>query len=245
MSGEDHGQPVVPSAGVWVLRSFRLLSRGRTTRIPRSAERVLAFLALADRPQPRAVVAGRLWADLPERRAGATLRTTLWQIRRAAPGVASVRDGHLTLGPGVEVDLKESISSIRRLERTGEYSGDPAPSWYDDVLPDWPEEWVTVERERYRQLRLHALELLCRRLTTSGRLSTAIEVGLIAVAADPLRESAQRVLIEAHLAEGNLSEAARQYQSFARLLRSSLGLEPTTELQALLPWGRSLIKTAQ
>ncbi|WP_236681061.1 AfsR/SARP family transcriptional regulator [Streptomyces siderophoricus] len=102
-------------------------------------------------------------------------------------------------------------------------------------MPDWPDEWVTTERERFRQIRLHALEALCRRLTELGEHRSAIDAGLSAVAADPLRETAQRVLMEAHLAEGNLSEAVRQYRTYAGLLRRELGVEPTVHLTSLLP----------
>ena len=40
-----------------------------------------------------------------------------------------------------------------------------------------------------------------------------------AVRFEPLRESAQQVLIEAHLAEGNYVEALRAFQAYARLAR--------------------------
>ena len=45
-----------------------------------------------------------------------------------------------------------------------------------------------------------------------------IEAALQAIAGDPLRESAHRCLIRAHLAEGNVSEARRQVHSYAALL---------------------------
>jgi DNA-binding SARP family transcriptional activator len=93
---------------------------------------------------------------------------------------------------------------------------------------------VLLERERFHQLRLHALEALCDRLTTAGRYGEAIDAGLAAVTAEPLRESAHRVLIKAHLAEGNQGEADRQYQLCRRLLRDELGVDPSNALRALL-----------
>jgi DNA-binding SARP family transcriptional activator len=50
-----------------------------------------------------------------------------------------------------------------------------------------------------------------------------------------LRESAQTALIRAHLAEGNLVEARRQYVSYAELIQSELGVSPSDELRGLLP----------
>ena len=40
------------------------------------------------------------------------------------------------------------------------------------------------------------------------------EAAMFAVGIEPLRESAQRVLIEAHLAEGNLVEARRAFVTY-------------------------------
>ena len=84
-------------------------------------------------------------------------------------------------------------------------------SFAADLLPSWYDDWVIVERERLRQIRVHALEELSRRLAAGHRYGDAIDAALAAIAADPLRESAHRRLIEAHLAEGNVSEAIRQY----------------------------------
>ena len=57
------------------------------------------------------------------------------------------------------------------------------------------------------------------------------------VSADPLRESAQRVLVEAHLAEGNVQEARRAYDLYRRRAVRELRVEPGAELTALLTGG--------
>jgi DNA-binding SARP family transcriptional activator len=93
---------------------------------------------------------------------------------------------------------------------------------------------VLIERERFRQLRLHALEALCRRLTDAGRHGEATEAGLAAVACEPLRESAHRAVVAAHLSEGNAGEALRQYEACRALLGRQLGLEPTAAFERLM-----------
>jgi len=60
-----------------------------------------------------------------------------------------------------------------------------------ELLPACYDDWVLAERERFRQLRLHALEALCERLTASRRYGEAIDAGLAAVCAESLRESSQ------------------------------------------------------
>jgi DNA-binding SARP family transcriptional activator len=103
-----------------------------------------------------------------------------------------------------------------------------------DLLPGWYDDWVISAREQVRQLRLRLLEQLCEQLTDAGRFMEAIEVGLTAVADEPLRESAQRAVVRAHLAEGNWSEALRQYEIYRALLDDVLGLEPTEQMARLI-----------
>ncbi|MEV0413725.1 BTAD domain-containing putative transcriptional regulator [Streptomyces sp. NPDC050448] len=54
------------------------------------------------------------------------------------------------------------------------------------------------------------------------------------MSAEPLRESAQRALIEAHLAEGNLIEAMRTHDAYRDLAPRELGVEPGCELSGLI-----------
>jgi len=71
-------------------------------------------------------------------------------------------------------------------------------------------------------------------LTAAGRFSLAVQAGLACVAADPLRESAHRALIQAYLEEGNPSLALRQYHRFRQVAEEDLGLEPTEHIKRLV-----------
>ena len=81
---------------------------------------------------------------------------------------------------------------------------------------------------------VHALEAQCRRLTETRRFGAAVQAGLAAVAGEPLRESAHRTLIHAHLAEGNPGEAVRQYHLYRRLLAGELAIEPSAAIRELV-----------
>jgi DNA-binding SARP family transcriptional activator len=230
-----------PVAHITLLHGFRLQCRGRTVRIPLSPQRVLAFLALHDRDLLRTYVATVLWPDTSEARAGANLRSALWRLGGYRLTLIESNAQMLCLSPRVDVDVRhmERISwqilnqlfqdptEVEVLVRSGE------------LLPGFYDEWVLAERERLRQVRLHALEALCERLTAAGRYSAAIAAGLAAVAGEPLRESAQWVLIKAYLAEGNRGEAIRQFECYRNVLRAELNLEPSTELQSDLAFPTS------
>jgi DNA-binding SARP family transcriptional activator len=103
-----------------------------------------------------------------------------------------------------------------------------------DLLPDWYDDWVLIEAEGWRQLRLHALEALAGRLIAVGRCGEAVGAAGAAVRADPLRESASAALIQAHLAHGNQAEAVREFTRYRTLLATELGLAPTPRLHGLL-----------
>jgi DNA-binding SARP family transcriptional activator len=200
-------------------------------------QRLLAFLALQGRPLHRAYVAGRLWIELNQEHAHGCLRSTLWRMSHFPSRVVDVTSTHVALAPGVAVDARELESSAERVLHDG---GPPAAEDGDcltqaaDLLPDWYEDWVLQERERLRQLRLLALEAAGNGLIGARRYSEATIVALAAVASDPLRESAYRLLIRSYLAEGNVAEALRQFGLFRAQLRNDLGLEPSPQLQALI-----------
>ena len=218
-----------------LLQGFQLQCAEGEVDIPLSSQRVLAFLALQLRPQTRSYVAATLWMDFDEERAGANLRSALWRINRCGHPLVAVDARALRLMPDVIVDLRESARSAQQVLR-GEAN---AAAWVDDLtvgdlLPGWYDEWVVTEREHFRQLRLHALEKLCEQLTDEGRFGQAVQAGLAAVSSEPLRESAHRVLIRAHLMEGNRGEAIRQYEACRQVLRRELGIEPSPVTRALL-----------
>jgi DNA-binding SARP family transcriptional activator len=220
-----------------ILDGFDIRVDAATLNLTRACQRLLALLALHDRPLLRTFVAGTLWTDSSEDHASGCLRSTLWRIHRAREGILCSSVSHVWLDPSVRLDVREATTVAHRLlDRAAPY--DPAYGVQVllavDLLPDWYDEWVVLERERFRQLRLHALEALCERLVAAGRCGEAVQAGLAAVAGEPLRESAHRTLIRAHLADGNRSEALRQYRWYADLLASELGLEPEPELARLV-----------
>ena len=219
-----------------LLGGFELLWNDEHVPLSTSAQRLLAFVALRDRPLQRSYVAGSLWLDSPEERAAANLRSALWRLHGCGIELVHCEGTQLSLDPGVIVDLREAEALAHHaLDRTNGSDLDVDPSLLSgDLLPDWYDEWVVYERERFHQLRLRALDALCGRLADAGRLDGALEIGLAAVADDPLRESSHRAVMRVHLADGNIAEALRQYRLCRRLLNEQLGVEPSERMQELM-----------
>jgi DNA-binding SARP family transcriptional activator len=225
-----------PVARLSLLGGFELHMHGELVRLPHAAERLISLLALHPRALMRVFVAGTLWGESTESRSCSSLRSLLWQVRAHTP-VIHATSTHLSLAPEVHIDVVHCADLVRRLR---DDDAPPSPSELHalceagELLPDWYDDWLLVERERVRQRRLHCLETASRRLSAAGRHADAIEAGLCAIAVEPLRETGHVAVIGAHLAEGNLIEASRQYEQLRDLLRENLGTVPSAHVRTLL-----------
>ena len=205
-------------------------------RLPQTVRRVLTLLALRG-PTTREVLAAALWPDASAGHSHGSLRTTLWRLRALPAGLVDADAETVRLAAAVAVDVHELAEDVRRLDAgvlparlrgltDTLVAGELAPGLYD--------EWLHLDRERVRQLRLHALEGLALGLAAEGRWALALEAALGAVRVEPLRESAHRVVVRVHLLEGNRSEALRHGEEYGRLLAAELGVAPSPALAGLL-----------
>ncbi|HEX4527173.1 MAG TPA: BTAD domain-containing putative transcriptional regulator [Gaiellaceae bacterium] len=219
-----------------LLNSFELIDDGARVALPMSGQRLVAFVALHERSLRRAYVAGSLWPETSDQQAAANLRSTLWRVRCRSSTLLDASGQRLQLGPDVLVDLREAERlAWQELDGSAE-TGEPCDQrmFAGDLLPDWYDDWVPLERERFRQIRLRALDVLCERHARAGRITQALEAGLLSVAGEPLRESAHRGVVRVHLADANTGEALRQYRLCRKLLAEQLGVEPSEQMRRLV-----------
>jgi DNA-binding SARP family transcriptional activator len=222
-----------------LLKTFELRFGDRPIPVAPSTQRLLALLALNERPLLRPFVAGTLWLELPDDRASANLRSALWRVNRSGRKVVEATNLQLRLAPDVRVDVHETAELARRLLANSATWGRrevavAREQLTGELLPDWYDAWLMIERERLRQLSLHALEALGEQLLAARRLGEALETALAALEIEPLRESAHRLLIKIHIEEGNLNEAVRQFAFCSRLFRDHLGIVPSPQLSELV-----------
>ncbi|HXV93404.1 MAG TPA: BTAD domain-containing putative transcriptional regulator [Pseudonocardia sp.] len=221
-----------------MLGSFTLTSSDGTT-VPLGVDprRLVAYLAVHPRAQRRGALAADLWPGVPSDAAQRLLDDAVAAL--AVPGLVTAAETPqgptLALGEDVAVDLAEALALVRALSE-GSAGRRPDISLLSaDILPGWTAPWLAVERERFRQIRLAALEELSLRLSNAGEHDDAVAVAKAAVHAAPSRESARRALIEAYLAQGDIAAAVAQYDDYQELLRSSVGGPAPSGLDGLLP----------
>lgn len=237
--GKQEQSPDPATIELDLMRRFEVRANSRVLQLPLNSRRVLAFLAVHETPLMRTYIAETLWPETNGRRAAANLRSALWRIRQHGELLEPI-GGQLALSSRVVVDMQEHAALAHRLldPSASRWPPDFGPSAVAalslELLPDWIEDWLQLERDRWNQLRLHALEALAERLLELGNFVDAFEAALAAVWSEPLRESAHRVLIRVHAAEGNWSEAVMQYRRYRQLLDRELGASPTAHMENLI-----------
>lgn len=220
---------------VRLLGGFDLRRDGGTIEVAPSSQRVIAFLALNDRPLPRAFVAETLWPETTDDKAAANLRTALWRLHGAGHDVVDVANSHIGLRPDVTVDVRIVDRAARLLRLRGEM---PGPELVDTVrgelLPGCWDSWLVFERERVRVEVIHLFECLGHAALDRGDRHLAVLAGLAAVECDPLRDSANALLIAASVAGGDHRGAMGAYRRYEALLAAELGLTPSDDIRRLI-----------
>jgi DNA-binding SARP family transcriptional activator len=206
-----------------------------------SAQRLVGLVALHNRPVRRSRVTGTLWLDSSSDRANASLRSALWRVPTPSGiRILSASNTHLSLNPCVEVDYRAVIARAQNIFD----SPDPGStvidvarelcSFGEDLLPGWDDDWVVMERERFRYLRLQVLDQLAEHLCDEGRYSDALQIALAAIQSEPLHETAHRLVIRVHLQQGNVAEAIERFQIYRRTLATELGATPSVAMRRLI-----------
>ncbi|MCW2607992.1 MAG: putative DNA-binding transcriptional activator of the family, partial [Frankiales bacterium] len=215
---------------ICLLGGLRLVRAGAEVALSPAEQRLVVLLALRG-PLLRSQVHARLWPDKDERHASAALRTQLWRLRRDVAGLVQVNSELLSLDPSLPVDVEELADRARRDGPAR--SDDPLPA--AQLLPESDDTWVLEDRPRVLQQQVHVLERTGEALLAAGRPAQALEHAYAVLRLDPLRESAHRLVLRVHLAEGNLVQAVRSYEEFAALLDAELGVLPSPLMRSLLP----------
>ncbi len=179
------------------------------------ARLLLGWLAAFPGEHARAEVAARLWPDVLDSSARASLRTALSEVRAAlGPAAVHVRATRETValgGHGLWVDARE----FSELTGAGRWE-EALALCRGDVLVGLDEEWVLQARSRHAAQRADAAVALVRAASGAGDIGSALTWARRLAAWDPLDQAAERELMLALAAAGDGAAALRSYAEFSR-----------------------------
>jgi DNA-binding SARP family transcriptional activator len=102
-----------------------------------------------------------------------------------------------------------------------------------DYLHGHHADWLALERERLRCLYLDTLYGLANAEASANDWAAVVNAARRLCVAEPLREDAHRLLMEAYARTGNRGLALRQFRVCAEALQRELGVGPMPETVSL------------
>jgi DNA-binding SARP family transcriptional activator len=217
-------------AHLFLLDRFAVAQDGRAFEITNGCQRVVALLGIHSLAMSRERVAGTLWPDTTRENSASHLRTCLYRLGPIGDVLITRTENTLCIAPEVVVDYRLATILGQKLCEpdldASDLDLDATPFAYE-LLPGWDEDWVVFEREAFHQLRFGALESIARHCLELNRTEEAIQACLLVTRSEPLRESAHRILAQAHAADGNPAQALQQLDRYAELLAQELGTSPS------------------
>ena len=220
-----------------LLNGWTLTQAGRRQKVAHRQQRLIAALALLG-GRPRTFLSGLLWPDSSDAQAAVGLRVSIWHINHELPGLLDA-DGTTDVSVALSDQVSVDIADLEReLHAPASELSDSYPRWErlrtTELLPGWYEDWILAEQERFRALRTAALDSIAAYHLSQGNAEETKAATSVAISLEPFRESSYRLLIEAHLATGDLVSALRTYRSFSAVLRQEFGVGPSPSLARLV-----------
>ena len=191
----------------------------------RRAWALLAWLALHPGEHARGAVAARFWPDVLDSSARASLRSALWELRRALGDDEALVAGRDRVALRCETDLAEFDAHVAagRLEAAVALHGGP-------LLADLDDDWVLEARDEHAERLGSALARLAAAAATPA---DAVGWARRRLALDPLDEDAARDLMRRLADAGDRPGALAAYDRLSDRLRGALGLAPSAQTRAL------------
>ena len=233
-----------------------MLNDDRMTTFRSDKERaLLAYLCLeTEVPHRREKLAGLLWPDYPENAARTYLRNALANLRKVIgdrphnsgketfPNFLHITPKTIQFNPESDawVDALAFLSTMEKAQATVAELEAIVACYRDNLLAGFSladsnlfEEWLVIQRERFKRLAFDALYRLVEAYTTQGEYKQALSHARRMVALDPFRESAQQAFLRLLAYNGQSNQALVQYEKYACLLADEIGVDPLDETTQL------------
>lgn len=205
---------------------------------------LLIYLAVEQgRAHTRAALAGLLWPDLPEARARQNLSQTLLEVRKAigdttaTPPFFEIAPQSIAFQPRAAhwLDTAQFTTAIANQDyrqAASLYQGEFLTDFFIADSDLW-EEWVTQQRERYRQQAVDAFFQVGSAQEAEGHLEDALATVRQLLELMPWHEEAHALLMRLLAQNGQRSAALAQYDLLTTILMDEFGVGPTAQTDEL------------
>lgn len=212
---------------------------------------LLAYLALSGGTHSREMLAGLLWGETTESNARAGLRKSLADLKSQIDAYIIIEQHQVTLNHRSPCSIDADNLLIQVEACRGNDGSDLEPHqaaelaeaigvYHDDLLAGFHiqrapgfEEWLMIQRERFRVEAIRGLHILSNHDLVQGNYPQAIHHLERLLLLEPCQEEAHRQLMSLLALNGQRDAALLQYQICCRILHSTLNIDPQSETTAL------------
>lgn len=223
---------------LYLLGAFHVERDAQTIHLStRKVESLCAYLALHPEQHSREKLAALLWGDSTDEQARHSLRTALAALRKSLGDEIVLADREtVQLNPDfpIWVDAREIFNFRFSIDNSEiENLQSKIENYCGDLLPDFYDDWILLEREHLRKIYLNALLQLAQHHRTKSEYARAIEFAQKVLVTDSANEKAYQHLMFCLAATGDRIGALKHFDACAKRLRDELGVEPSQETVAL------------
>ena len=219
----------------------------RNQRIVRSSEwqtreaRDLFFFMLQAPPMTKEQIALEFWPDISPARLKMRFKSNIYRIRQAlGQNVIIYADDKYRFNREIgyrwdreEFDVLLKTETTETVEVRIDLLNQALDLMKGPYLADLDAEWAVSDRLKYQDIRQDLLMELAGLYLNSGQARKCLGTANTALSYDPLLEEAHRLAIQAYASLHDPVGMTLQYRQYQQLLMAELGLQPSSEMNAL------------
>jgi DNA-binding SARP family transcriptional activator len=182
------------------------------------------------------------WPDASPSEIKFRIKNTVYRMRHAVSKEAVVlQEEYYTFNHTLDYqydleNFQKEIALARKTddsERAISHLIKAVEHYHGPFLPDLEDNWIISAREHLNQNYLEILMKLSRHFLAEKDFNQAIHYSQLVIAADPCFESAYRMMMRIHAAQGNRAGVVRQYEKCKDILMKEIEVDPSPQTHEL------------